>query len=148
MDAYKVNVYTTKLEVKEDVPEDLKHLILDRSLKFCQTIKRAYPLNEFRDNIIFLISLNDIDIILGVHIVNIGTLSRQRYREMVKKIISNALSNNATKIAIVHYYPNGDYQTNLDNKLAKRIKNAANVFNIRLSQYLCMSQKEEHTKII
>lgn len=150
MESYKVNVYTTKLEVKEDIPVELRYLVLDNPLIICQTIKQAYPLNEFRDNIIFLISLNDIDNILGMHIVNIGTLPRHRYRyrEIITKIISNALSNNATKIAVVHYYPNEDYQTNLDSKLAKRIKNAANVFNIRLSQYLCMNQKEEYMKII
>lgn len=148
MDAYEVNVYTTKLEEKEDIPEDLKYLILNDPLIICQTIKQAYPINEFCDNIIFLISLNGIGNILGMHIVNIGTLPRHRYRELLTKIISNALSNNATKIAVVHYYPNEDYQTNLDSKLAKRIKNAANVFNIRLSQYLCMNQKEEYMKII
>lgn len=148
MNSHKVNVYTTKLEVKEDIPENLKYLVLDHPLIICQTIKQAYPLNEFHDNIIFLISLNGINNILGMHIVNIGMLPRHRYRELITKIISNALSNNATKIAVVHYYPNEDYQTNLDNKLAKRIKNAANVFNIRLSQYLCMNQKEEYMKII
>jgi|SRR5690606_4726368 len=150
MDAYEVNVYTTKLELEEDIPEELKYLVLDNPFTICQTIKQAYPLNEFRDNIIFLISLNGIGSILGMHIVNIGTLPRHRYRyrELMTKIISNALSNNATKIAVVHYYPNEEYQTNLDSKLAKRIKNAANVFNIRLSQYLCMNQKEEYMKIV